>query len=55
MGKYTVVISSEAKRHLALHYKSENKIVIHQFSPINLCVNSCHSWLNPNFQPSTFN
>ena len=28
MGKYTVIVSSEAKKHLELYYKSGNKIII---------------------------
>jgi len=34
MGKYTVVISSEAKRHLVLYYKSGDKIVIKRIEQI---------------------
>jgi toxin YoeB len=34
MGKYTVIISSEAKKHLVLHYKSGNKIVIKRIERI---------------------
>ena len=34
MGKYTVIVSSEAKKHLELYYKSGNKIIIKRIERI---------------------
>ena len=42
MGKYTLVISSKARKEIQLHYKSGNKTVIRRIEQIFLELSNTH-------------